>query len=216
MSKTVECFYTLSSPWMYLGGKQLSDIIKRHGANLVLRPYDFRLVVPHTGGIALRSRPEPRQDYHALELDRWALHLGIPIKLKPKHYPPSDQRQAGQMVMAAAARGMDAMRLSHALLTALWLEDRDIADPHIRVAIAEEQGMPGESLHREEESASIQAEFDRNNQDAIARGVFGAPTYVCDDLFLWGQDRLFFLDKYLGGQPVQSGAVKTIAKTRAR
>jgi len=41
MSKNVECFYTLSSPWMYLGGKQLSEIIKRHGANLVLRPYDF-------------------------------------------------------------------------------------------------------------------------------------------------------------------------------
>ena len=58
MSKTVECFYTLSSPWMYLGGKQLSDIIKRHGANLVLRPYDFRLVVPHAGGIALRTRPD--------------------------------------------------------------------------------------------------------------------------------------------------------------
>ena len=38
MSKTVECFYTLSSPWMYLGGKQLNEIIKRHGANLVLRP----------------------------------------------------------------------------------------------------------------------------------------------------------------------------------
>jgi 2-hydroxychromene-2-carboxylate isomerase len=104
MSKTVECFYTLSSPWMYLGNKQLSEIIKRHGATLVLRPYDFRLVVPHAGGIPLRTRPEPRQDYHALELDRWALHLGIPIKLKPKHYPPSDQRPAGHMVMAAAAR----------------------------------------------------------------------------------------------------------------
>ncbi|MEY4794376.1 MAG: hypothetical protein RL724_1312, partial [Pseudomonadota bacterium] len=136
MTKTVECFYTLSSPWMYLGGKQLSEIIQRHGAKLVLRPYDFRLVIPHTGGIPLRTRPEPRQDYHALELDRWARHLGIPIHLKPKHYPPSDQRPAGHMVMAAAARGMDAMRLSHALLKALWLEDRDIADPRTRIAIA--------------------------------------------------------------------------------
>ncbi|MFO0188885.1 MAG: DsbA family protein, partial [Alphaproteobacteria bacterium] len=80
MSKTVECFYTLSSPWMYLGGKQLSDIIKRHGANLVLRPYDFRLVVPHTGGIALRTRPEPRPDSHALDLERWALQLGLPLQ----------------------------------------------------------------------------------------------------------------------------------------
>ena len=216
MSKTVSCLYTLSSPWMYLGDAQLNDIIKRHGARLVLRPYDFRLVIPHTGGIPLRTRPEPRQDYHALELDRWARHLGTPIKLRPNHYPPSDQRPAGHMVIAAAARGMDTMRLSHALLKALWLEERDIADPHTRIAIAEEQGMPGEALHREEESASVVAEFERNNRDAIALGVFGAPTYVCDELFLWGQDRLFFLDKYLGGEAVQSGPAQVIAKTRAR
>ena len=104
MGQTVECFYTLSSPWMYLGAAQLRDILKRHGAALVLRPYDFRLVVKHTGGIPLLTRPEPRQDYHALELDRWSRHLGVPIKLKPKHYPPTDQRPAGRMVMAAQAR----------------------------------------------------------------------------------------------------------------
>ena len=36
----------------------LRDILKRHGAALVLRPYDFRLVVKHTGGIPLLTRPE--------------------------------------------------------------------------------------------------------------------------------------------------------------
>ena len=215
MGQTVECFYTLSSPWMYLGGPQLSDILKRHGATLLLKPYDFRLVIKHTGGIPLRTRPEPRQDYHALELDRWSRHLNIPIKLKPKHYPPSDQRQAGRMVMAAQGRGLDAMALSQALLRALWVEDRDIADPRVRVAIAEEEGLPGEALHREEESPSIDAEWDRNNQDAVQRGVFGAPTFFCGDLWLWGQDRLFFLDKHLAGEQVQSGPSAKIGKTRA-
>ena len=215
MGQTVECFYTLSSPWMYLGGPQLADIVKRHGATLVLKPYDFRLVIKHTGGIPLRTRPEPRQDYHALELDRWSRHLDVPLKLKPKHYPPSDQRQAGRMVMAAQSRGLDAMALSHAMLRALWLEDRDIADPRIRVAIAEEEGMPGEALHREEESSSIEAEWDRNNQEAVKRGVFGAPTFFCGDLCLWGQDRLFFLDKHLAGEQVQSGPSAKIGKIRA-
>lgn len=215
MGQTVECFYTLSSPWMYLGGPQLTDIIRRHGATLLLKPYDFRLVIKHTGGIPLRTRPEPRQDYHALELDRWSRHLGIPLNLKPKHYPPSDQRQAGRMVMAAQSRGLDAMALSHAMLRALWLEDRDIADPRVRVAIAEEEGLPGEALHREEESSSIDAEWDRNNQDAVKRGVFGAPTYFCGDLWLWGQDRLFFLDKHLAGEQIQSGPTDKIGKIRA-
>lgn len=215
MGQTVECFYTLSSPWMYLGGKQLSEILKRHGATLVLKPFDFRLVVKHTGGIPLRTRPEPRQDYHALELDRWSRHLGVPIKLKPKHYPPTDPMNAGRMVMAAQGRGLDAMALSQALLRGLWLEDRDIADPRARIAIADDEGFPGEALHREEQSSSVEAEWDRNNQEAVQRGVFGAPTFFCGDLWIWGQDRLFFLDDYLAGKAVQSGPSATIGKTRA-
>ena len=215
MGQTVECFYTLSSPWMYLGGKQLADIVTRHGATLVLKPYDFRLVVKHTGGIPLRTRPEPRQEYHALELDRWSRHLGIPIKLKPKHYPPTDQMNAGRMVMAAQARGLDAFALSQAILRALWVEDRDIADPRTRVAIAEDEGFPGEALQREEQSPSIDAEWDRNNQEAVKRGVFGAPPFFCGDLWIWGQDRLFFLDDYLSGKAVQSGPSAEIGKTRA-
>jgi 2-hydroxychromene-2-carboxylate isomerase len=215
MGQTVECFTTLSSPWMYLGGPQLTDIIKRHGATLVLKPFDFRLVVKHTGGVPLRTRPEPRQDYHMLELDRWSQHLGVPIKLKPKHYPPTDPSNAGRMVMAAQARGLDAMALSHALLRALWLEDRDIADPRSRIAIADDEGFPGDALHREEQSSSVDAEWDRNNQEAVKRGVFGAPTFFCGDLWLWGQDRLFFLDKHLAGEQVQSGASAKIGKIRA-
>ena len=215
-AKTIECFYTLSSPWMYLGAQQLNDILARHGAKLVLRPYDFRLVVTRTGGIPLRTRPDARQDYHALELDRWRRHLAMPLNLKPAHYPPTDQRPPGRMVMAAQSRGLDAMRLSHAILRALWVDNRDIADPRTRIAIADAEGMPGAALQAEEDSPSIEAEWERNNRDAIARGVFGAPTFFCDDLWIWGQDRLFFLDAYLAGKPVQSGPSAAIAKERAR
>jgi 2-hydroxychromene-2-carboxylate isomerase len=197
MIAVVECFYTLSSPWMYLGGPQLSDIIARHRARLVLRPYDFREVVPANGGIPLRTRPKARQDYHAIELDRWRRHLGLPLTLRPRHYPPADQRPAGRMVLAAQARGLDAMRLSHALLRALWAEERDIADPAVRAAVAEENGMPGRDLVAEEESAPILTAWARNNADATARGVFGSPTFFCGDLWLWGQDRLVFLDRHL-------------------
>ncbi|HRO13734.1 MAG TPA: glycosyltransferase, partial [Paracoccus sp. (in: a-proteobacteria)] len=59
-----------------------------------------------------------------------------------------------------------------------------------RAAIAGEEGLPGDALLREEESPSILAEWDRNNQEAVSRGVFGAPTFFCGDLWLWGQDRL--------------------------
>ncbi|WP_291296917.1 2-hydroxychromene-2-carboxylate isomerase [Elioraea sp.] len=198
MPETVDCFYTLSSPWMYLGGPRLADMIRRHGARLVLRPYDFLEVVPDNGGIPLRTRPLARQEYHALELDRWSAALGLPLNLRPRFYPPSDQRPAGRMVMAAQAQGLDAMRLSHALLRALWVEERDIALPETRAAIASENGMDGAALLTAEDTPATMAEWGANNAAATARGVFGSPTFFSGDLWIWGQDRLHFLDEHLG------------------
>ena len=127
----LDCFYSLSSPWAYLGGPQLQDIVRRHRVRLTLKPYDFQAVVPQTGGIPLKTRPEPRRTYHALELARWRDYLGMPLNLEPAHYPkgaPSDpnwNKYPGWMVIAAQLQGLDALQLSHALLRALWAEERD-------------------------------------------------------------------------------------------
>jgi 2-hydroxychromene-2-carboxylate isomerase len=197
MSPTVECFYTLSSPWAYFAGPRLEAIVMRHRARLVLRPFDFRLVVPETGGVPLRTRPEPRQRYHATELDRFRRFLGMPLNLAPRFYPPADQRQAGRMVMAAQARGLDAQRLSHALLRALWVEEQDIALPATRIAVANAEGMPGAVLQTAEEGPATRAEWDANNQAALRLGVFGSPTFLHRGVMFWGQDRLDFLDRAL-------------------
>ena len=197
MAETIHCFYTLSSPWMYLGGPALADTVRRHRATLLLKPYDFLAVVPDNGGVPLRTRPRARQDYHALELDRWRRFLGLPLNLRPRFYPPEDQRPAGRMVIAAQTQGLDAMRLSHAILRALWVEERDIADPAVRAAIAEENGMDGAALVAAEEAPQTLAAWEANNAEARARGVFGSPTIFCGELWIWGQDRLFFLDQHL-------------------
>ena len=194
--KTIECFYTLSSPWAYFGGPRLVEIVRRRAARLVLRPYDFLEVVPRTGGIPLRTRPQPRQDYHAIELDRWRRFLAMPLNLKPRYYPP-DNRLATRAVIAAQQAGLDAQRLSHAILKALWAEERNSADRDTLVAIAIENGIDGERLFAPATEAAVQAEFERNSADAIARGVFGSPTYVFDGIPYWGQDRLDFLDRAL-------------------
>ena len=154
---TVDCFYSLSSPWAYLGGPQTADIVQRYHVNLVLKPYDFQAVVPHTGGIPLKTRPEARRSYHALELDRWRKSLGLPLNLEPTHYPkgaatdPNWNKYAGWMVIAAqnqfqAGAGPHPFVLSHALLRALWAEERDTSLPEVRVAVANENGYDGAKL----------------------------------------------------------------------
>jgi 2-hydroxychromene-2-carboxylate isomerase len=198
----LHCFYSLSSPWAYLGGPQLQDIVRRHRVRLLLRPYDFQAVVPKTGGIPLRTRPEPRRSYHALELDRWRRYLGMPLNLTPKHYrsdgqPPDWNKRAGWMVIAAQLAGRDAFVLSHALLRALWAEERDIADPATRIAIADENGYDGAALQAMERGPEVQAAYAQNTAEAERLGIFGAPTFVLDGERFWGQDRLMFVERAL-------------------
>ena len=198
----VSCYYSLSSPWAYFGGPKLLDIVRRHGVRLVLKPYDFQDVAPRTGGVPLRTRPEPRRSYHALELDRWRKFLGMPLQLEPKFYPQDGKpagwnKPPGWMVIAAQERGLDAPRLSHALLRALWAEERDTADPRVRAAVADENGMPGADLLAAETSAPVQALYRAYSKEAEQLGVFGAPTCVLNGERFWGQDRLDFLDRAL-------------------
>jgi 2-hydroxychromene-2-carboxylate isomerase len=199
----IDCYYSLSSPWAYLGGPRLQDIVRRHRARLTLKPYDFQAVVLTTGGVPLRTRPQPRRRYHQVELDRWRSYLGMPLVLEPKHYPqalPADpdwNKYAGWTVIAAQDLGLDAFLLSHALLRALWAEERDISRPEVRRTIADENGYDGAKLVAVERSERVQALYRQFSTEAETLGVFGSPTCVIEGELFWGQDRLDFVDRRL-------------------
>lgn len=208
MTIQLDCFYSLSSPWAYFAGPQLQDIVRRHRVTLTLKPYDFQAVVVKTGGVPIRTRPAPRRRYHAMELARWRDHLGMPLTVEPKHYPqqtPADpdwNKYAGWMVIAAQQQGLDAFVLSHALLRALWAEERDTSQADVRIAVANENGYDGAALHALERAPATLAQYDDYSAEAERLGVFGAPTFVIrghDELW-WGQDRLPFVDRALEGQ----------------
>ena len=203
MTIQLDCYYSLSSPWAYFAGPQLQDIVRRHRVKLVLKPYDFQAVVAQTGGIPIRTRPPARRSYHAEELARWRDYLGMPLTIEPRYYPqstPSDpewNKYAGWMVIAAQQQGLDAFVLSHALLRALWAEERDTSKAEVRIAVADENGYDGAALQALEQGAETQAVYRANSAEAVEKGVFGAPTYILEGERFWGQDRLAFLDRAL-------------------
>jgi 2-hydroxychromene-2-carboxylate isomerase len=205
MTIQLDCYYSLSSPWAYFAGPQLQDIVRRHHAKLVLKPYDFQAVVLKTGGVPIRTRPAPRRSYHAEELARWRDHLGMPLTLEPRHYPqsvpanPDWNKYAGWMVIAAQQQGLDAFPLSHALLRALWAEERDTSQPEVRIAVANENGYDGAALQALEQAPQTLAQFQAFSREAEDKGVFGAPTFIIQGQSerFWGQDRLFFVDSAL-------------------
>ncbi len=201
----VELFYSLSSPWAHLGLTKFRAIVARHDARVVLHPI---VVVQENGGIPLRSRPRPRQDYHEIELDRWRRHLGLKLNLRPRHYP-TDPRPAARMVIAGmlAGAGVDTLLdFSQSVLAAIWADERDILDPAVRIDLADRHGLDGKALIAAADSAEVFAQWKAHERQAIAAGVFGTPTFIFEGERFWGQDRLDFLDRAIDHWRFTSGS----------
>jgi 2-hydroxychromene-2-carboxylate isomerase len=194
--KLIDYYFALASPWSYLGHERLMAIAARTGATLAHKPIDHGRAFPAAGTLRLRDRPPARKAYRLVELKRWRDHLKIPLVIEPKYFPV-DERLAAHMVVAARQGGYDAGALSLAFMRALWVHDQNIADRETLDRIAETLGFVGLSLRASAESIEVEAEYDSNTEEAIARQVFGLPFYIFRGEPFWGQDRLEFLERAL-------------------
>lgn len=196
MSKVIDYYLTLISPWTYMGSQRFAEIAAQHGAEVRVKPVNFGEVFPRTGGQPLAKRAPERQAYRMMELKRWRKHLNMPIHLEPKFFPAND-RLAACVVLAAGESGGKPLELAQAFGKAVWEQERNIADEATCKAIAEETGHDGEALLAKAKEETMAERFAALTEEAISRGVFGAPSYVYNDEIFWGQDRLDFLDRAL-------------------
>lgn len=200
MGKTVEYFLSPVSPWTYLGHARFAAMAKRHGAVVKVKPADLGKIFPVSGGLPLAKRAPQRQAYRLMELKRFREYLKLPLNLQPKFFPVPADLAAQFIVAAGRAGGTDAaMQLAGAVLRACWAEDRDVSDAATLNAICSEQGMDAAALAAAAQSDAVKAEYAGYTQEAIDRGVFGAPSYIIGEEIFWGQDRLDFVDRALAG-----------------
>ena len=197
MSLVIDYFFAPQSPWAYLGHQRLQDIAAAAGARIELLPADYGRIFPVSGGLPLPKRAPQRQAYRLVELARISQHLGLPLNVQPQHFPvPADD--AARLIIAVQQHDGTAAALAFtgALMRAVWVEDRDIADPATLAALLAENGLGAQRLD-ESRGAAAQQAYDANTERAIAMGVFGAPTYAVAGELFWGQDRLDFLQRRL-------------------
>ena len=198
MSKRIDYYLSLVSPWTYLGHQRLVDMAAEHDAEISIWPVDFSQIFPQTGGLPLPKRAPARQSYRMQELKRWREFLNIPLTLEPKYFPADDRLAAG-IVIALREQGelAAAIRFAGAVLTAVWVQERNIADHDTLVAIAAENGLDGTALLTESQQQKYTAQIRQDSEAALERGVFGAPSFVVDKQLFWGQDRLDFVQRLL-------------------
>jgi 2-hydroxychromene-2-carboxylate isomerase len=206
MPIVVDYFMTPVSPYVYLGHERLRALCARTGAQLVLRVIDLGKVFPVSGGVALKDRAPQRQAYRLQELARWRDFLGLPLNLQPRHFPVPPALASTLILATAERHGQDtALDLAADCLRAVWAEERNIADAATLQAIAEQRGLDGRALLDLAGTDRIAATFEQHTAEAIARGVFGAPTYAIGTQLFWGQDRLDFLERAIVSEGTGSG-----------
>jgi 2-hydroxychromene-2-carboxylate isomerase len=198
LSTTVDYYFTPQSPWTYLGHERFAQIARAADATVRVLPVDLGgKVFPVSGGLPVGQRAPQRQAYRLLELQRYSDHLRAPINVKPKYFPVSGDESARLIIAVDLHDGSDAaMKISGAVFSAVWVRERSIADEKVLAELLAECGLDAARLEQSH-SQAVHERYEANTQQAIAAGVFGAPSYVVDGEIFWGQDRLDFVERRL-------------------
>jgi carboxymethylenebutenolidase len=198
----VDYFFSPQSPWTYLGHVRFWNIARAQGASIRVRPVDLGgKVFPVSGGQPLAKRAPQRQAYRLLELQRFSQWLHAPLNPQPKYFPVSGDDAAKLVIAVDQHDGADAaMHIADAVLRAVWVEERNIADEATLAALLAERELPARRLE-DAHSQATHVLYERYTQDAIDLGVFGAPSYAIAGEIFWGQDRLDFVERRLTDDP---------------
>ena len=200
MTTIVHYYLAPQSPWTYLGHQRLMHMAQQAGAEVRVIPMDLGKVFPVSGGLPLGQRAPQRQAYRFVELERFSKHLQMPLHLRPQFFPVAGDDAARLIIAVGMHHGSaQAAKIAGAVLTAVWVQERNIADTQTLTELLAENQLDAACLELSR-NADVQKQYDANTQEAIDVGVFGSPTYVIDGELFWGQDRLEFVSRKLLGK----------------
>ncbi len=192
----IEYFYAAHSAYAYIGSAMFLDIAKRAGRRIVHKPYDLTRGLEGVGSSSTRTRPpHVRAYYFGREIDRWSEHRNAPVMGGMPTHHRNDITLPNCLLIAASQTPDGADALSHALLEEHWLRDADLADRATLARLAGSVGLDAEALLDAAVSAPVRAQYEANTAEAIARSVFGSPTYFVDGDMFYGQDHLELVER---------------------
>ncbi len=195
----IDYYFATISPFTYLVGTRPAEIAAKHGATITYKPLDIMGLFSRTGGIPPKDRHPNRQEYRLQDMRRRAALLNMPLNLKPAHFPTNMAPSSYAIIAAQHAGGGDLAKLVADVTAAVWAGDKDIAQDDVIRACLIEAGFDGDLVDKGMLASA--EEYASNLEDAVAKGVFGAPFFITDtDERFWGEDRMADLEVHLEGR----------------
>jgi 2-hydroxychromene-2-carboxylate isomerase len=196
MPRTIDYYFSMASPWAYIGHRPFMEIAARHDVAVNYKPVFLGRVFAQTGGLPLPQRHPVRQRYRLVDLQRWREKRRMSFNLQPKFWP-FEVTLADRFVVAILAANKDPDSFMRRAMAGVWEEERNLADALVVAELAEAAGLDSTSLLEAAQGSMTEAVYALNLENAVAADVFGSPAYVLAGEVFWGQDRLELLDDAL-------------------
>jgi len=194
-NKAVEFFFDVGSPTSYLAWTQLPALCAQTGATLTYRPMLLGGVFQATGN-ASPAAVAAKGRYMNDDMARFAAAYGVPLVVNP-HFPINTltlMRGAAGVQLRQPARFDDYLR---GVFTAMWVAGLNLNDPAVSAQAWRDAGFDPAEVIALTADAEVKAALRATTDEAVARGVFGAPTMFVGDTMFFGQDRLDFVREAL-------------------
>ncbi|HEX2544892.1 MAG TPA: 2-hydroxychromene-2-carboxylate isomerase [Ramlibacter sp.] len=195
MTRAVEFYFDVGSPAAYLAWTQLPGIARATGTGIEYRPFLLGGVFQATGNRSPMEVPAKGQ-YMQDDFQRFAKRYGVPFAHNP-HFP------INTLMLMRGATGLQ-MREPERLVPyvdtvfrAIWVDGRNMNDAATVARVLQGTGFDVERIMALTGDPAVKDQLKVATQEAVGRGVFGAPTFFVGDQMFWGQDRLDFVKEAL-------------------
>jgi 2-hydroxychromene-2-carboxylate isomerase len=193
--RTVEYFFDVGSPTAYLAWTQLPKIAAEAGATIVWRPMLLGGVFKATGNASPVAVPAKGRWMNE-DIARWARRYGVRFAFNP-HFPINTLTLMRGATALQMRRPADFLRYLDLVERAMWEAPKDLGDPAVLAATLAEAGFDADELVALAGDPEVKAKLVATTEEAVARGVFGAPTFFVGAAMFFGQDRLDFVREAL-------------------
>jgi 2-hydroxychromene-2-carboxylate isomerase len=196
MARTLEFYFDYGSPYSYLADTQVEGIAQRTGATLVRKPMLLGGVFKATGNHSPAELPQ-KSKWSGFDMPLWARHYGVPFQRNP-FFPVNTLA----LMRGAAAAQIDGTfdRYHPAVFKAMWVDGRNLNDMKEIAAALSAAGLDPAKVGARIQDQDVKDRLKATTEEAVARGVFGAPTCFVDNMMFFGNDRLPFVEMALKGE----------------
>jgi 2-hydroxychromene-2-carboxylate isomerase len=196
MVRTLEFFFDYGSPYSYLADTQVETIARRTGATLRRRPMLLGGVFKATGN-ASPMTVEQKSKWSAFDMPLWARFYKVPFQRNP-FFPVNTLN----LMRGAAAAEIDGLfeRYHPAMYKAMWVDGRNLNDLKEVGAVLSGAGLDPQHFGKRIQDQDVKDRLKATTDEAVSRGVFGAPTCFVEDRMFFGNDRLPFVELALKGE----------------